>query len=269
VSPRARSRRVDPNKTCFLVCPIGEAESETRRRSDHWAKYIVNHVLAEFGYVVPAKRADDLAKPGQITRQIIEQIRDAHLVVADLTDENPNVFYELALRHVANTPVILFRGEDVPPFDVGGLRAISYRVDDLEFVDEAREAFRGHVAHVESHYEAVGQDNPVGSALEFGELVRTGEPRDAVLAQVLEEVRNLAGVVNALGRPKQSSRTLGSFTLPEVGAASDLPKLRPIGEIDTDALNRTLQRLGAMHVNPSPRPRQEPKKPQSKPDPNA
>src|SRR5262245_11905826 len=42
-------------------------------------------------------RADQIAEPGIITRQVIKHIFEDALVVGDLSERNPNVFYELAL----------------------------------------------------------------------------------------------------------------------------------------------------------------------------
>jgi hypothetical protein len=54
-------------------------------------------------------------------------INRASFIVADLSDRNPNVFYELGLAHVVGKPVILAaeRGEDIP-FDLKGIRTIIY-----------------------------------------------------------------------------------------------------------------------------------------------
>ena len=95
----------------------------------------------KFGYEDPV-RADEVGKPGEISTQIIDRLRESDVVIADLTDRNPNVFYELALRHFASKPVIQFRGDEPPPFDVKGLRAIPYRIDDLDSGDEARSELR-------------------------------------------------------------------------------------------------------------------------------
>jgi hypothetical protein len=48
----------------------------------------------------------DIASPGSITDYIINQLIDADLMVANLTGPNPNVLYELAVRHAANKPIV-------------------------------------------------------------------------------------------------------------------------------------------------------------------
>ncbi len=187
-------------KTCFLVCPIGDDGSAVRRRSDLWAKFIVAPVVAEFGYRPPV-RADSLGKPGYITSQIIEAIRDSDLVIADLTESNANVFYELALRHVSYKPVVQFRAPDVlPPFDVGGLRAIGYNIDDLESVDAAKTDLRKALEAVAADPEKVGSDNPVGGAIRISELAASGESEKEALAHVLDEIAELKALLTSAPR---------------------------------------------------------------------
>ena len=73
-------------------------------------------------------RADDLASPGAITGDVFEWIADADYVVADITFPNPNVFYELGLRHATRSGTILLRDKNgpAPPFDISVLRHIEY-----------------------------------------------------------------------------------------------------------------------------------------------
>ncbi len=76
-------------KSCFVACPIGELDSNERKRSDGLLRHILKPVLDEFGYEVV--RADQIQSAGRITTQVLQVISDADFVVADLTDEYPNV----------------------------------------------------------------------------------------------------------------------------------------------------------------------------------
>ena len=59
---------------------------------------------------------------------MIQHIYNADLVIADLTDLNPNVFYELGVRHALRNGTILVAIEGTKlPFDVGDLRAVFYK----------------------------------------------------------------------------------------------------------------------------------------------
>jgi len=109
--------------TCFYITPIGETESDTRRHSNLFLESIVDPAIRTIGLTVV--RADQIDKPGVITRQIIEYILRSRLVVADLSYSNANVFYELALRHAARLPVVqIVRYGDRIPFDINQMRTI-------------------------------------------------------------------------------------------------------------------------------------------------
>ena len=104
-------------KNCFVISPIGEPDSETRKRADQILKHVVKPAVGECGYT--AVRADEIDKPGIITSQVIQRVVTDPLVVADLTERNPNVFYELAIRHALRKPLVqlIKKGEQIP-FDV-------------------------------------------------------------------------------------------------------------------------------------------------------
>ena len=74
----------------------------------------IKPVLTDAGFAVD--RADDIESQQNILRDIIEKIDQSNLVIADLTGDNPNVFYELGLAHALRKPVILItqRVADVP-----------------------------------------------------------------------------------------------------------------------------------------------------------
>jgi hypothetical protein len=53
-------------------------------------------------------------------------------VIADLSFHNPNVFYELALRHAVRKPIVqISRTADRLPFDIGQFRTIVVDTTDI------------------------------------------------------------------------------------------------------------------------------------------
>ena len=136
-------------KICFVISPIGEEGSATRTRSDHILKHIITEPITQLGYEVI--RADKISEPGIITTQIIEYIVDAELVIADLTDHNPNVFYELAIRHAMRKPLVqMIRKGDVIPFDVAATRVIQFDLQNLDSVAAAKEKIASQVKSIEN-----------------------------------------------------------------------------------------------------------------------
>lgn len=118
----------DEKPLCFVICPIGDPGSETRKRSDAVLKHVIRPAAEACGF--HAERADESSDPGSITLRIIKAIYSAPMVVADLTDYNANVFYELALRHVARRPFvqIIKQGQKIP-FDLGDIKTIPIDLD--------------------------------------------------------------------------------------------------------------------------------------------
>lgn len=74
--------------------------------------------------------------PGNIPKQVITSIFNSDLVIANLTGNNPNVMYELALRHCFGTAVIVIAEEGTQiPADIIGERTIFYRNDARGVID--------------------------------------------------------------------------------------------------------------------------------------
>jgi hypothetical protein len=138
-------------KICFVISPIGEDGSEIRERSDQILKHIIVSSVEQLGYTII--RADKIAEPGIITTQIIEHIVDAELVIADLTDKNPNVFYELAIRHAIRKPLVqMIKKGEVIPFDVAATRIIQFDLQSLDSVAAAKEEIISQVTAVQNKF---------------------------------------------------------------------------------------------------------------------
>jgi len=120
----------DLEKVCFVLSPIGDEGSEYRKHADLVLSSLIEPALAQLD--LKAVRADKISVPGMITGQIMEHIARAKLVIADLSYGNPNVYYELALRHAVRKPFVqLIRTADKLPFDVGQFRTVTIDMTDI------------------------------------------------------------------------------------------------------------------------------------------
>ena len=100
----------------------------------------VQPTLHDCGFEV--RRADELTKADSILKDIIRGIASATLIVADLTGNNPNVFYELGIAHARGKPSILLTQDvDSLPFDLRAYRVIPYNTHFLK-IQEARNALQ-------------------------------------------------------------------------------------------------------------------------------
>lgn len=72
-------------------------------------------------------RVDEVNKPGSITRDIINGIIESDIIIADLTERNPNVFYELGIAHsTGNKTIMTCQSNESLPFDISAYRVIFY-----------------------------------------------------------------------------------------------------------------------------------------------
>jgi hypothetical protein len=89
---------------------------------------------------------------------------NARVVVADLSFHNPNVFYEVALRHACRKPVVqLIRAVDRIPFDLDQFRTIVIDTTDIYSLVPQIETYRSEIANqVRRALEGTGDvENPL------------------------------------------------------------------------------------------------------------
>jgi hypothetical protein len=110
---------------CFIIGPMGDAKLGNKARLKILANEIIKPLLEEEEWNLKVRTPFDIDGVGLIMDNVIASIDHADLIFADLTGNNPNVFYELALCHSLGIPVVILKEDDHEnvAFDV---RAFSY-----------------------------------------------------------------------------------------------------------------------------------------------
>ncbi|MFE5139083.1 hypothetical protein ACFRDV_15655 [Streptomyces fagopyri] len=177
----------DMENECFFIAPIGSENSDIRNRSDGVLEFIVQRAAHELG--LTAVRGDQIAEPGQINLQVLDHILRAKVAVADLTGLNPNVFYELAVRHTAKLPVVLIADKacDIP-FDIAQMRVISFDHTNLKSADSCRAQI---VTHLQQVLASGNSESPISTTLDVLSM-QVGSPVERSVAEIVTSVEEVA-----------------------------------------------------------------------------
>lgn len=120
-------------KTCFVIMPFGIKQHPlTGEPIDFDLVYEkIIKPAAEGVLKLKCIRADEERGAGLIHKAMVERIIKSDVAIVDITTLNPNVLYELGVRHTAKrsgTIIIRRRGDPVP-FNINGMRAFDYDFD--------------------------------------------------------------------------------------------------------------------------------------------
>jgi hypothetical protein len=117
---------------CFVLMPFGRKTDAGGRTTDFDAVYqaIIAPAVAEAG--LEPIRADEEKIGGAIHKPMFERLMLCNYAIADITGANPNVYYELGIRHAMRprSTVILFAAGTTLPFDIALLRGIPYQLNE-------------------------------------------------------------------------------------------------------------------------------------------
>jgi len=137
------------SKFCFIISHIGKAGTPERIDANRKLTHLFSPVLRDLKFEF--KRSDDESTPGFISTQIIKRLIDSDMVISDISLENANVFYELAVRHAIKKPVIIIKKPNQkPPFDITDIRAIDVDMSDPDIWQPAKKKLSEYINEAES-----------------------------------------------------------------------------------------------------------------------
>lgn len=201
-----------------MISPIGDEGSEIRDNSDKLYNYIIKPVVEELGYEI--RRSDNIPEPGIITTQIIHHVIDSELVIADLSNHNANVFYELAIRHATKKHYIqLIRRGGKIPFDVQNLRTIYYDFD-IQLAEQSKTELNNLLT---SSHEMKEVDNPISNAINFQAMKVSENPDKQVMTRIYEMVQKIHSDLESIKDAKNREN---------VGRKEDILNLRSPSEYE-------------------------------------
>jgi hypothetical protein len=159
-------------------------------------------------------RADEISVPGTITTDIITRLMHSDYVIADVTYPNPNVFYELGLRHACKAGTIIIRDKAGPrvPFDIAHLRYVDY-----ENTPGGLKSLAAQLASYFDHFEKA-PDRPDNHFLELAKLTNYPFPSYKKEEEVPLEIQAMMGLM-------ESPELLAVFTRQQAGEEIDQGEL--------------------------------------------
>lgn len=184
---------LEGEKVCFVISPIGKEGTNIYKAFKEVYDYVIKPAVKNSDYDLRVIRADDIERSGSFIKDILEIILDSHVVIADLTNQNPNVFYELGVRHCLSPRTILIaQSLDDIPSDLREYRTIIY-----DLSAKGAKAFSDRLSnYLEEIFEDPQRpDNPVldrlGSIIDrrTSELVKEATDLKAQLSSVLKKGR--------------------------------------------------------------------------------
>lgn len=139
----------------FVIGPIGDKDApdgSAERAAFEEGIQVFEEVIepACNGFGLEVERADMISRSGEIPEQIFRHLRDCPVVIADLTSANPNVMYELGLRHTTGKVTIQIGERGRLPFDISSIRTIMFRRSDAGLVQARKDLAKSLAANLDS-----------------------------------------------------------------------------------------------------------------------
>ena len=157
----------------------------------------IKEVLEKRGYF--CSRVDDKYFPGQIVEEIHRSIAQSDVIIAEMTDKNPNVYYEVGYAHgISKYPILITKDAQDLPFDLRGYKHIVYKGEIKTLRIQLNEYLDWLGSASSSTREIVREPTKLRKESKqfLMHLYRAGEDRPA--AECIEKARGVFGIINDL-----------------------------------------------------------------------
>ena len=235
---RNKDSSTPEEKRCFVVTPIGDDGSDIRRSMEGLVEAVIKPVVEPLGfYVYPA--IEDNSR--SITSGMIRSLLNDELVIVNLTGLNPNVMYELGIRHCARKPLVTIAEEGTKiPFDINDERTYFF-INDMKGVRDFEPVLRRavdaalEVSEVENPVYRVVRDSVIRRDIEAGSA-------DELLVEKLDRIETKLSERD--GAPRVRNKSNDSENMREFLIKSD----QPLSDEDLAELFDWLDSAGASSV---------------------
>jgi len=238
-----RDKMAADEVVCFVIGPIGDRlapiGSDSRlsfETSIQTWEMVIKPACNALG--IDPVRADQLAQPGEITEQIFRHLRDDFLVIADVTDANPNVMYELGLRHACGRLSIQIGEVGKLPFDIAAIRTIRFNRTELGLI-EARDHL---IAAIKAGLQN-GQDQLTATRVFLGQSPTSAPGRSAPIA--MPDLDDKPGFLDVLAAAEEAFPLLAQDMKSATEIIVNIDRLTREITIEIDQLNRNGGSSGA------------------------
>lgn len=150
----------------FVAMPFGKKNDESRAVEidfDQIYEDVIKPVADAEN--VELIRADEERMGGIIHLPMFERLLLAEIVIADLTIPNPNVFYELGVRHCAKprSTILIFSDDTQLPFDLKPIRGLPYQLKEGKLDEEFKEEFKTNLKKLlgDAKEDLEAKDSPI------------------------------------------------------------------------------------------------------------
>ena len=231
-------------RNCFVIMPFSGTESCTEEEWTAIFEDLIKPAVEGAGRDYECERST--ATRGNIVGAILRELRDAYVVIADMTDRNANVFYELGVRHtLSDRSIIIAQHADDVPFD---LRPYAYYVYDWRS-EPGREQFAQRIQELLADVDEAPDrpDNPVSDFLGRQADVEVAEPKPP-------EPVSQAEVIDAETLVGPMSDGVDAASLARrLAAQGREPPLNSVGRLTRGAMRETVSPLVAeLHERAAP-----------------